>query len=147
MEPHNICIMFNFSDGGAYITYQMLLYLPWLKRLNSCRWKFWIGLYSCLQQQGNVQRTTTSSKVVVNEGNFVGGSFPSALQTCSVETLFYNESNWVHWSLAPNCTLLLWRVQFNPAPTKLQMHVSSIEKRMKSWLTPFISDSISKRCF
>ena len=89
-----------------------------------------------LQQQGNVQRTTTSSKVVVNEGNFVGGSFPSALQTCSVETLFYNESNWVHWSLAPNCTLLLWRVQFNPAPTKLQMHVSSIEKRMKRWLTP-----------
>ena len=23
--------MFNFSDGGAYITYLMLLYLPWVK--------------------------------------------------------------------------------------------------------------------
>ena len=26
--------MFNFSDGGAYITYLMLLYLPWFEGVN-----------------------------------------------------------------------------------------------------------------
>ena len=32
------------------------------------------------------------------------------------KALFYNESNWVHWSLAPNCTLLLFRPP-PPQPT------------------------------
>ena len=58
--------------------------------------------------------------------------FPvSTVQHCALairKALFYNESNWVHWSLAPNCTLLLFsqaapppgrrrRVQSNPVPT------------------------------
>ena len=29
VEHQNISMSFNFSDPGAYITYLMLLYLPW----------------------------------------------------------------------------------------------------------------------
>ena len=54
MEPHNICIIFNFSDTGAYITYLMLLNLPcFLQWIFSSLSRLWIFMKLKIEMAGS----------------------------------------------------------------------------------------------